>query len=33
MDSYIRVSFGTPDEMAAFWRVWDMLPFAKAMQR
>jgi len=32
MDSYIRVSFGTPDEMAAFWRVWDMLPFAKAMQ-
>ena len=32
MDSYIRVSFGTPDEMAAFWRVWDMLLFAKAMQ-
>jgi len=33
MDSYIRVSFGTPDEMAAFWRVWDMLPFAKAMHQ
>jgi len=32
MDSYIRVSFGTPDEMAGFWHVWDMLPFAKAMQ-
>jgi len=29
MDSYIRVSFGTPDEMAAFWRVWDKRPFAK----
>jgi len=32
MDSYIRVSFGTPEEMAGFWHVWDMLPFAKAMQ-
>ena len=30
MDSYIRVSFGTPGDMAAFWRVWDLLPFAKS---
>ena len=28
MENYIRVSFGTPDEMLAFWRVWDMLPYA-----
>ena len=32
MDSYTRVSFGTTEEMAGFWHVWDMLPFAKAMQ-
>ena len=30
MDSYIRVSLGTSQDMMAFWRVWDMLPFAKA---
>ncbi len=29
MDTYIRVSLGTPDEMAAFWPVWDTLPYAK----
>jgi histidinol-phosphate aminotransferase len=29
MDSYIRVSFGTPAEMKAFWSVWDTLPLAK----
>jgi histidinol-phosphate aminotransferase len=29
MDTYIRVSLGTPDEMLAFWKVWDLLPFAK----
>jgi len=29
MDNYIRVSLGTPGEMEAFWRAWDMLPFAK----
>lgn len=29
MDTYIRISLGTPDEMKAFWRVWDMLPFAQ----
>src|SRR5262249_32811535 len=31
MDSYIRVSLGTPEEMREFWRVWDKLPFAKGM--
>ncbi len=24
MEKYVRVSLGTPDEMAEFWRVWDM---------
>ena len=32
MDAYIRISLGTPREMNEFWRVWDMLPFAKMMQ-
>ncbi len=26
MDTYVRISFGTPDEMRAFWRVWDEMP-------
>jgi histidinol-phosphate aminotransferase len=26
MDSYIRVSLGTPAEMREFWRVWDLMP-------
>jgi histidinol-phosphate aminotransferase len=25
-DTCIRVSLGTPPEMAAFWRVWDLMP-------
>lgn len=29
MNTYVRVSFGTPDEMKEFWRVWDLLPPAK----
>ena len=29
MDTYIRVSLGRPEEMLAFWRTWDLLPFAK----
>jgi histidinol-phosphate aminotransferase len=29
MDTYIRVSLGTPEEMAAFWQTWDLLPWAK----
>jgi histidinol-phosphate aminotransferase len=32
MDTCIRVSFGTPQEMVAFWNAWDSLPFAKASQ-
>lgn len=28
-DTFIRVSLGTPDEMKAFWRTWDMLPWSK----
>jgi histidinol-phosphate aminotransferase len=26
LDKYIRVSLGTPGEMQAFWRVWDLMP-------
>lgn len=26
LDKYIRVSLGTPSEMQAFWRVWDLMP-------
>jgi histidinol-phosphate aminotransferase len=29
MDTYIRVSLGRPEEMLAFWRAWDLLPYAK----
>ena len=29
MDTYIRVSLGRPEEMRAFWRIWDTLPFPK----
>ena len=29
MDTYIRVSLGRPEEMAAFWRTWDTLPYSK----
>lgn len=29
LDTYIRVSLGRPEEMLAFWRVWDTLPYAK----
>lgn len=29
MDTYIRVSLGLPDEMVAFWRAWDVLPYSK----
>jgi hypothetical protein len=29
MGTYIRVSLGTPDEMKAFWNVWDRLPYSK----
>jgi len=29
MDTYIRVSLGRPEEMLAFWRMWDALPYPK----
>jgi histidinol-phosphate aminotransferase len=29
MDTYIRVSLGRPEEMLAFWRTWDALPYPK----
>jgi histidinol-phosphate aminotransferase len=29
MDTYIRVSLGLPDEMQAFWRTWDLLPYPR----
>jgi histidinol-phosphate aminotransferase len=29
MDTYIRVSLGTPPQMHTFWETWDMLPRAK----
>jgi histidinol-phosphate aminotransferase len=29
MNTYVRVSFGTPDEMKEFWRVWDLMPPGK----
>ena len=28
MDTYARISLGKPDEMKAFWQVWDKLPSA-----
>jgi histidinol-phosphate aminotransferase len=28
MDTYIRISLGTPEEMQSFWRAWDISPFA-----
>jgi histidinol-phosphate aminotransferase len=32
MDTYVRVSIGTPKDMEAFWRVWDQLPYAHDMK-
>jgi histidinol-phosphate aminotransferase len=29
MDTHIRISLGRTEEMRAFWRTWDMLPYAK----
>jgi histidinol-phosphate aminotransferase len=26
MDTWARISLGTPDQMKAFWMVWDKLP-------
>jgi len=29
MDTYARISLGQPDQMKAFWQVWDKLVAAK----
>src|ERR1700730_12383292 len=29
LDTHIRVSLGRPEEMRAFWRAWDALPYPK----
>jgi histidinol-phosphate aminotransferase len=31
LDKYIRVSLGTPAEMPAFWRAWDLMPATDKM--
>ena len=31
LDKYIRVSLGTPGEMQAFWRAWDLMPSSGKM--
>lgn len=28
-DKYVRISLGTPAEMAEFWRVWDLMPMRR----
>ena len=30
MNTFVRVSFGTPPQMTEFWRVWDLLPSQKS---
>jgi histidinol-phosphate aminotransferase len=32
LNTHIRVSFGTREEMHEFWRVWDLLPFSHGMR-
>jgi len=29
LDTHIRISLGRPEEMRAFWRAWDILPYPK----
>jgi len=31
MPNHVRISFGTPEEMTEFWRVWDLLPTVDSM--
>ena len=33
LNTYIRVSLGLPDEMLAFWKTWDMLPWSKQIMQ
>jgi histidinol-phosphate aminotransferase len=30
MNTFVRVSFGTPPQMQEFWRVWDLMPAQKS---
>jgi len=32
MDTYVRISFGTPVEMSAFWHAWDRRPWKTKME-
>jgi len=32
MKTHIRVSLGSPKDMAEFWRVWDLLPYSHGMR-
>lgn len=29
LDTFIRISLGRPEEMQAFWKTWDLLPYPK----
>ena len=29
MNTYMRISLGTPEEMRAFWQTWDLIPWSK----
>jgi histidinol-phosphate aminotransferase len=29
MDTHVRVSLGTPEDVRAFWRAWDTLPYPR----
>jgi histidinol-phosphate aminotransferase len=31
MDTSVRVSLGTPEEMSAFWHTWDLIPWSNRM--
>jgi histidinol-phosphate/aromatic aminotransferase/cobyric acid decarboxylase-like protein len=33
LDTYIRVSLGTPEEMRAFWETWDLRPWVEGVLR
>jgi histidinol-phosphate aminotransferase len=33
MNTHIRVSLGGPQDMTAFWKTWDMLPYAKGVMQ
>lgn len=33
MDEYVRISLGIPEEMRAFWKTWDLLPWSKGVMQ